>query len=500
MSCKLVVLIALLASIGFVLQVRSKTAIAQVKAVNGNLVQTKDQVDLKGLHDWTVIFLDAKTEKPLEGIQVDAQVAVLREQKQVSQLLESNEQGQVRIPLREGQATFLNVRGPGWCNAVGWPIVGELPPEFFKGDPPLPNLEKRITIKLHRGTELRGRLLQPDGNPAAEVSLNAGVYCNQRPWISQAYIDNRMSHTYSVIDWPNWTSRTTTQSDGSFSVTVPPPRVRGWIRLGTIRGGHRPIDTAKMETMNTNHSLVKYAPFEFEVNGSESTKQVGEKNGVIDLGDLHILNGVILQGRVVDATGRPLSNVHLFTSSPRGPLAGRKAISRPDGSFQFMPMNPGTFQLKPDAHLRDENGQKKSREVQAVFVSQEVTLDYADNPAELVIRAEPHVELAFEWIDRRAEKGSVSYYGGFTLVGHLVRADGSKAYWRGKTVKVEREGKEWLIVKVPKSVIGLKIGLHPDQRVTPSYQDERTTIASGNVELGDILQPLRRVIFADEAH
>jgi len=49
-------------------QTESKKVAGQVKA------EDKDKVGLKSIYDWTVILLDAKSEKPLEGIEVDAQV------------------------------------------------------------------------------------------------------------------------------------------------------------------------------------------------------------------------------------------------------------------------------------------------------------------------------------------------------------------------------------------------------------------------------------------
>jgi hypothetical protein len=136
--------------------------------------------------------------------------------------------------------------------------------------------------------------------------------------------------------------------------------------------------------------------------------------------------------------------------------------------------------------------------VAAVFVAQEITLSEDANPQEIVVHALPHVELVFEWIDRRAKKGPVAYYGCFTLTGHVKRPDGSKGWWRGETEKVTRDGKELLVLKVPESVTELTIGLHPDERVTPSYSDDLEENATGNILLGDPKRKTRRVIYGDE--
>ena len=173
--------------------------------------------------------------------------------------LVSGESGRVKIPLRKGECTFLNVRGPGWCYVSGWPVVGELPAGWYgKEPPPAADPNKPVTVELYPGTDVKGRLLLPDGRPAAGVSLSAGVYCNQPPWVSEEYIRNLP--TYTVSDWPNWHAATKTEEDGAFSITVPPRDVRGWIRLGTIQGDWQPIDTSWIEKSDKGHALVQFAP------------------------------------------------------------------------------------------------------------------------------------------------------------------------------------------------------------------------------------------------
>jgi len=66
-------------------------------------------------------------------------------------------------------------------------------------------------------------------------------------------------------------------------------------------------------------------------------------------------------------------------------------------------------------------------------------------------------------------------------------------------VNVSRNDKELLVVKVPESVVGLEIGLHPDQVVTPSYCDNAVEMASGQVELHNVTWHVRRVIYGDES-
>jgi hypothetical protein len=340
-------------------------------------------------------------------------------------------------------------------------------------------------------------LLLPDGKPAAGVLLHAGAYCNQEPW---AHFDNSRFTSFSLAEWPNWRSSTTTEADGAFSVTVPPAHVRNWLRLGTTDGGYGASDTAELEKRDPNHALVRFAPLSIDFNGDKETRQVKEAEGVLDVGDLQLEAGVVLRGRVVDAGGGPLEGVVLFTSGKNGPLAGRKTVSQADGSYAFKPMNAGAFTLKPDAHLRDEQGQKHSREVQAVFVDRKVVLDGSTGEVEMEVRALPHVEMEFEWIDRRLVQGQpIAYYGAFTLTGQVPLDDGTKAWWRGETVLKARDGREVLTVKVPADSIDLKIALHPDQRVTPSYrEDGAVQLATGTIELGDPTRAAKRVIYGDD--
>lgn len=45
----------------------------------------------------------------------------------------------------------------------------------------------------------------------------------------------------------------------------------------------------------------------------------GAVHGVLRIGDLRLETGIIVHGRVIDAEGNGLSNVHLTTTGPHGP-------------------------------------------------------------------------------------------------------------------------------------------------------------------------------------
>lgn len=290
---------------------------------------------------WSVRFVDSETAKPLAGIKVDTSVAVLQERNQQPTVLVSDARGQIEIPLRPNKAAFLHVRGPGWCHGSGFPIVGNLPKEF-RGDSPPADPKNLRTIELHRGTDVRGRLLHPNGSPASGVKLHVAVNASSPPWVNEHMI----YAGYSTERHADWDSGTTTENDGSFSVTVPPKDARNWLHLGTTGGDWQGTDTEYFERTNREHPLVRYAPLEIDIEYDDANK-FSEKDGVLDLGDIRFSEGIVLKGRVLDAHGKPLPGQKIFTSSSHGPLAGRCTTSREDGTFEFLPMNAGTFKLKP---------------------------------------------------------------------------------------------------------------------------------------------------------
>lgn len=327
------------------------------------------------IRTWTVAFVDSETDKPLMGIQIDAQVAIPEESEKHFEILVTNEDGQIKIPLRQGDATFLNVRGPGWCYGKGLPIVGEWLKEGNDGIH-LQDPRKTITLKLHRGTDVKGRLLNPDGSPAAGVSFRAAANCSHEPWINTEF---KMNSSYSTEYFADWQGRTTTAVDGSFNITVPPKFARNWLHLGTTGGDFQAIDTELLEQSSKNHPLVRYAPLEIDVN-HENRHAFDESNNVIDLGDIRFSHGIVLRGRVIDGDDKPLAGVRLLTSSAHGPIAGRKTTSRTDGTFEFLPMNPGSFRLR--AELHDSAG----REVRE---SLDVKLRDGVPVQELIVKFEP---------------------------------------------------------------------------------------------------------------
>jgi hypothetical protein len=340
----------------------------------------------KGTLPWTVTLIDGETKEPLSGFDVEAIVPVPGETESKLMVLTSDEAGRFKIPLAAGQVATVYVRETGW-----WTHSMNLVGEFdWDGDGKYdgPKRLEEHLIPMWRGTVVKGKLLTPEGEPAADVALNVGVYLNDQIWLERMGIKDDGTHvSYTRSDWPNWHTWAKTSDDGTFSVTVPPQDARSWVRIGTGGLGYQAIDTKAIAATQKDHALVRYAPFEVDGNDEDRQELFQESDGVLDFGTLRFEAGVVLKGRVVDAAGRPLAGIHLMTSGPHGPYAGRTTVSRADGSYEFLPMNPGTLTLEPDARPRDKTGRTTSEVVRAMFRPQKVTLGESGDVVELTVQA-----------------------------------------------------------------------------------------------------------------
>jgi hypothetical protein len=291
---------------------------------------------------------------------------------------------------------------------------------------------------------------------------------------------------------------------------VPPKDARFWFRIGTTQLGFGPqIDFGENEAITQR--LAKCVPLEIQYGGNSRSNMlivhdIAENDDVfLHVGELLLETGVIVRGRVVDPEGKGLSNVHLTSTGPHGPHSGRSATSGEDGKFEFPAMVAGNLTVHPDARLREDKanviGEVVSRDVQAVFVDQSFMIPAAIVPHQITIHAVPHTEVTFEWVDRREDKTQpIAFYGAFRVRGHMPDENGKPAtYWTSETERVERDGKQWLTVKIPTQLLKPDLMLAADSKVTASYRDSTGVISGpGIVELGDITANTTRTIFGDE--
>lgn len=294
---------------------------------------------------------------------------------------------------------------------------------------------------------------------------------------------------------------------------MPPKDARAWLRIGTSELSFgRQVGAATDDT--TAKRLSQCVPLEIQYGGNVHSESVTllehpevSDDNILRVGDLQLKTGVIVRGRVVDAKGNGLSKVHLTSTGPRGPHSGREAISGEDGKFEFPAMAPGNLTVHPNARLRIGQetlpGTASPRDVQAVFATQSFTIFDFRSTHQITIRAVPHTEVAFNWVDRREDQTQpIADYGAFRVRGHVPNELGKRGvYWTSETYRVERDGKFVLKIKIPTNLLKPELILPADSKVTASYSDSAgVTSGPGYVPLGDITQPTPRTIYGDEPH
>jgi beta-lactamase regulating signal transducer with metallopeptidase domain/protocatechuate 3,4-dioxygenase beta subunit len=223
-------------------------------------------------------------------------------------------------------------------------------------------------VALRPGKAITGRVLTPEGKPAAGVKVLAYSNTDKRGG----------GFEYGSFD----DARTDAKGDFRVTLITPGPAVF-WILPE------------------------KYAP---SAHGVKS-----DKRG--DLGSFTLAKGVRLRGTVLDAKGKPLAGVHVNAESrepneevanlPVADHVGRSATTNAKGEFEMGPLAPGKYRVKPGEHGRDPAKDSKDhpapRPLPAVFVAQTVALKDGENkPVE--VRAVPHVTVEAQYFNSKGEK------------------------------------------------------------------------------------------------
>jgi hypothetical protein len=161
--------------------------------------------------------------------------------------------------------------------------------------------EKRI-IRVAQGATLRGRLVQPDGTPAAnaEVALIAH--------------SRRAGTVLPEI-------RIGTRGDGTFAITnIPAGRI--WYIV------------PKMESLVNRGLAGDAAPVETKADGEE-----------VDVGTINLRTAYTLRGKVVLSDGRPIPpDMHVTLSSDMSFDSQVTALGA-DGSFEFRGLSKGVYSV-----------------------------------------------------------------------------------------------------------------------------------------------------------
>lgn len=166
----------------------------------------------------------------------------------------------------------------------------------------LPTGPNERTVAVSQGVTLRGRVLLPDGGPAANVEIGISVH----------------SHLSGTV-FPE--IRIGTKADGTFAITnIPAGRI--WYAY------------PKMESLAARGLVGDAVPFE--------TKDDGEE---MDLGTLKLQNAYTLRGRVVPSDGSAIpSDMHVTVSSG---FDSQIVPLGEDGGFEVRGLSKGVYGISP---------------------------------------------------------------------------------------------------------------------------------------------------------
>ncbi|MFO0902363.1 MAG: carboxypeptidase regulatory-like domain-containing protein [Pirellulales bacterium] len=204
-------------------------------------------------------------------------------------------------------------------------------------------------LKLVKGNVVTGRLLLPDGKPAANIPVMVATHRDG----------------FGDGDGRGINSRTDEQ---------------GRYRLVTRQGWPQRLH---------------WFPEDFASDSKAVTKEFGEQ------AEIRLKRGSTLRGRVVDHEGRPLAGIAVRASSGTTiPL--RYAVSDQRGELAFPPLPPGEYTLFPVAYYLDHrDGAIHRRELPVPFNAVQATLKKEAPESFVEIRAPEAVKLRIRMIDGR---------------------------------------------------------------------------------------------------
>jgi hypothetical protein len=242
-------------------------------------------------------------------------------------------------------------------------------------------------LRMSPGEEISGTVLTPDGKPAAGVAVkvesSAANQGDGRTGSTPGGVPNNLGFSHA---------ETMTNDQGVFRVNV-------------IKGGSGRF---------TLHPE-QYAPSGYLL----------ERPG--DQGRLILRKGTRLQGRVLDALGKPLAGAWVaaalmksaFAPAKAQPGSGQPSLLRPiddhvleslllrgarsneKGEFQMAPLPPGLYSVIPYATVKGGLDEEISRRdsLPGLFLNQKVTLREGEPTHSAEIRAIPHVSIEIQWLD-----------------------------------------------------------------------------------------------------
>ncbi len=220
-------------------------------------------------------------------------------------------------------------------------------------------------IELNPAEVLTGRIVNPQGEPLADVNI-------------QAY-----SKT-SADDWEDYGSFFQTKSDQD-----------GRFHLQLVKGGPSVFWVVPRD----------YCPLQIV----SATKR-GE------WGDIAVEQGIAITGKVISATGEPVDGVWVNLEDqevrqqlrlPVATYVNRSAKTLDDGTFTLRPMKAGKYRLDVRNYGSELTGEKRSwsrpKQLDDVFVARQIDIGPQDAGRPFTIQASPHVEFHAQYLNSAGE-------------------------------------------------------------------------------------------------
>ena len=222
------------------------------------------------------------------------------------------------------------------------------------------------TTKLNPAQPVTGRLLTPTGEPAANVKISGYQYPGEKVW------DDVEGYSGSFFE-------DKTDADGKF-----------WLPIATPGRGafwFQPNDAAPLGVV---------AP---------------DTRG--DVGDVQLVAGFRVKGRVLDADGKPVAGVDVHASGEGGPasaaatqFAGQSAASggyqrsaktNENGEFELAPVEAGDYEFR----VAEDEKTHGAAKFPGVFVHKQIKLSEGQEPLEF--RALPTVTITVRNVNAQGE-------------------------------------------------------------------------------------------------
>ncbi|TWT74609.1 Regulatory protein BlaR1 [Posidoniimonas polymericola] len=254
-------------------------------------------------------------------------------------------------------------------------------------------------IELHPGERISGKLLRPDGSPAAAVRVL--IYSKAQPRDLQEY--------------------------GSFADTKTDDQ--GRFTLNVCRGGPAVLWFLPQDLAPETHLLEASSADEGEPEGAEQERLLKLTGEQTDLGQFSLSAGLRMRGRVLDQEGAPAPGVWVNAELRSGPAKkpiqmpvadciDRSALTNEQGEFIMAPLPPGGYEVVPaERPAENPDRTREERPLPATFLVQQVELNDKAGAEPIELRATETVHFHTQNLD---SDGKPTRGHGYSLVGYAT--------------------------------------------------------------------------------